>query len=368
MIPPKEVCDALTAKGLDAFIGVPDSLLKDFCAFVSGCGLHHVVAANEGNAVALAAGRYIGSGRPSMVYMQNSGIGNAVNPLLSLADPEVYGIPLMLMIGWRGEPGSKDEPQHVKQGKVTLELLKSMGVPYMVMDSATENVAEKVSALYDRMMERRGPVALVVRSGAFERCSCQHRFDDYPMSREEALQTVLDSVGPEDVTVCTTGKASRELYELREGRGEGHGNDFLTVGSMGHASSIALGIATARPERRVLCIDGDGSMLMHMGAMAVIGQSDAPLLTHVVINNGAHESVGGQPTVAHALDMPAIASACGYRRPARADTAADLADALASGADFVEVRVSPGSRADLGRPRGSPSDNMKKLMRTLEVR
>ena len=365
MISAESLCEQLTALGIDGYIGVPDSLLKDFCAFVSTCNSRHIIAANEGNAVAIAAGRFLGTGRPSLVYMQNSGIGNAVNPLLSLTDPDVYGIPLMLMIGWRGEPGTKDEPQHVKQGKVTLKLLESMDIPFIILDPGASDNNKDVERLYREMIERSGPVAIVVRSGSFQSCKCDMVHQDYPLTREQALETIVDLMGENDVVVSTTGKASRELYEIRENREMGHSRDFLTVGSMGHASSIAFGLASTQTEKRVFCIDGDGAMLMHMGAMAIIGQSSVQNLVHIVLNNGSHESVGGQPTVGYSLDMISIAKSCGYRNAYTAEDKDQLTNAMniSEGPVFIEVRVKCGSRADLGRPKTSPNENMQALMR-----
>lgn len=364
MISAEELCEQLSTLGIDGYIGVPDSLLKDFCAFVSTCEGRHIIAANEGNAVAIAAGRFLGTGRPSLVYMQNSGIGNAVNPLLSLTDPDVYGIPVMLMIGWRGEPGKKDEPQHVKQGKVTLKLLESMDIPYIILDPAYSEYKKEVASLYATMMERSGPVAIVVRSGAFHSCKCNVDYQEYPLTREQSLETIVDEMSEDDLVVSTTGKASRELYEIRERRGMDQSRDFLTVGSMGHASSIAFGLASTQPDRRVFCIDGDGAMLMHMGAMAIIGQSGIQNLVHIVLNNGSHESVGGQPTVAYSLDMVAIAKSCGYRNAFGVSKEEKLIEAMDcyEGPTFIEVRVKCGSRSDLGRPKTSPSENMRALM------
>jgi len=375
MLSPAHVFSLLRAQGFRCFAGVPDSLLKDFCAYVTdhAAADEHVITANEGNAVALAAGHFLGSGEPALVYMQNSGIGNAVNPLLSLADSEVYGIPMLLMIGWRGEPGVKDEPQHVKQGRIMTDLLDAMEIPWFVLEAETADVEAVIAQATATMRETMAPVALLVRKGAFEKYKLQKEtVTDFPLNREGAVKCIVDLLGEDDVVISTTGMTSRELYEYRAARGDGHGNDFLTVGAMGHTASIALGLAAAQPKRRVICMDGDGSVLMHMGALAIIGQSGNTNLVHIVINNGAHDSVGGQPTAGFSIDLVTIAKACGYRYAASVSSADGIAQALAElntlqGPVLLEVRVNKGSRPDLGRPKSTPVENRDALMRRLGV-
>ena len=372
MIEVKEAYDALIASGVDLFTGVPDSLLKNFCAYVTdhaqpshgeGRGVGHIIAANEGNAVGIAAGHYLATGRPALVYMQNSGLGNAVNPLLSLADEKVYSIPMVLMIGWRGEPGVHDEPQHVKQGEVTLALLNAMQIPYVVL----EHVAQ-LSQQVALAMERKAPTAVVIRKGTFGPYKLQNvSHNDNPLSREEALKLVVEHLHEDDVVVSTTGKLSRELFELREARGEGHGHDFLTVGSMGHSSSIALGIALAKPGRRVFCFDGDGAFIMHAGALGINASMQPRNLFHILFNNGAHESVGGQPTIGFRLDATGIARASGYRHVLTATTADEMVGALRllerlEGPVLLELRVAINSRDDLGRPTTTPIENKEAFM------
>ena len=359
-------------QGLRFFTGVPDSLLKDFCAYITDHAPKgdHIIAANEGNAVALAIGQFLGTGNPGLVYMQNSGIGNAVNPLLSLADPEVYGIPMLLVIGWRGEPGRKDEPQHVKQGRRMTELLDAMEIPWFLLPTSQEDAATVIRKAGRRMREHMGPVAILVRSGTFAGCGLKHdTVTNFPMDREQAVKRIVAQLGAEDVVVSTTGKASRELYEFREEQG-GHGNDFLTVGGMGHTASIAAGLAGKQPDRRIVCLDGDGSLIMHMGALGVIAQVAPKNFLHVVINNGAHDSVGGQPTVGHDIDIPSIAIACGYRAAVSVETAQQLEGELRElqrqqGPTLLEVKVNKGARADLGRPKSSPLENRNTLMKQL---
>lgn len=367
--------DLLTEGGITFFTGVPDSLLKDFCAYVTDQvdDLHHIIAANEGSAVALAAGHYLGTGRPSLVYLQNSGLGNTVNPLLSLNDPEVYGLPVLLMIGWRGEPGGRDEPQHIKQGRITPALLDAMEIPWQIIDSSTVDIEVVVDSVMKQMKDRSGPVALLVRKGAFAPYVLQRNAQsDYFLVREQAIKLLIGHLDPEDRVVATTGMPARELYEIRMARGYGIGNDFLTVGSMGHAASIALGLARSQPHRRVICLDGDGSVLMHMGSLAIVGQSLQENLIHVVLNNGAHDSVGGQPTCAFAIDLAGIARACGYREVHAAEEPGEIGQVFASllkskGPSLLEIRINKGARAGLGRPSSSPIENRDALMRGLGV-
>ena len=353
MIDCKQFSECLREAGIGLFVGVPDSLLKSFCAYLTdNCGGSHVIAANEGGAVGLAAGHYLATGKPALVYMQNSGQGNAVNPLCSLADPDVYSIPMVLLVGWRGQPGVKDEPQHVKQGKITVSMFETLGIPTEILPDDDESAAETTRKMVGRAKAESRPVALIVRKGLFAEYKLQNKKPDIAaLPREQAIEDVLKSLPEDAVVVSTTGMISREVYETRERLGQDHSRDFLTVGSMGHASMIALGIARAQPSRRVYCLDGDGASIMQMGNMAIVGQSGCANLTHIVFNNAAHDSVGGQPTVGGAIDLPAIASACGYNR---------------QGAPvFREVLVAKGARKDLGRPKEPPQVNKALYMKTL---
>ncbi|MDR2798653.1 MAG: phosphonopyruvate decarboxylase [Treponema sp.] len=373
MIEPAFFYDALVRYGTDFFTGVPDSLLKSFCAYITGHAeeRRHIIPANEGAAVALACGYHLATGKIPLVYMQNSGIGNAVNPLLSLADPEVYHIPLLLLIGWRGEPGITDEPQHLKQGKVTGALLEAMGIPKMILGDTEAEVREQLASVYHRIAQTKAPYALVVRKDTFTSYTLHKTEASHGgMSREEAIEEILCSSDPGALFFSTTGMASRELYELRERYRMGHERDFLTLGSMGHASQIALAVALHQPNRLVTCLDGDGAALMHLGALAIIGtQKHLCNFRHILLNNGAHDSVGGQPTVALEIDLPAIARACGYKAVYSATTRDELgalAAAPQEGPTFIEVRVRKGARKDLGRPRSSPEENKQALMAVLQ--
>ena len=359
--------------GIDFYTGVPDSLLKGFCNELydrfGTDGDTHVVAHNEGGAIALCAGHYLATGRPGLCYMQNSGIGNAVNPLASLMDPEVYAIPCLLVIGWRGEPGVKDEPQHVKQGKITTGQLDLLDIPYRILSAGTteEDFLRDFDELAAEMRSGK-TAAFVARKGALE-SSCKPCYGNgYSMTREAAVGRILAAADPDSVFVCTTGKLSREVFELRESRGEDHSRDFLTVGSMGHASMIALRVAVLQPGRRVWCLDGDGASLMHLGALPVIGKRAPSNLIHIIINNGAHETVGGMPVCSGSMDIAALASAAGYVCVLTADSEAGLDRALTEalkshpGPVLIEVRCTCGSRADLGRPTSSPVMNRDALM------
>lgn len=368
MIDPATFVAQLKAEGAALFTGVPDSLLASLCAYVDDYlpASEHIITANEGNAVALAMGHHLATGEFSVVYLQNSGLGNAVNPLTSLADAEVYRIPMLLIVGWRGRPGTPDEPQHVKQGRITEAQLALLDIPTWSVDADTDAQAV-ISAACASLRERGAPAALLVKAGSFRPYTAAKSSGlAVPMTREAALEQLLLLAAPDDLLVTTTGKASREVYELRKKLGQPH-KDFLTVGGMGHTASIALGVALGQPNKRVLCIDGDGSMLMHLGALPVIASVKPANLIHVLINNAAHESVGGQPTVADRVDFERLALACGYAAYRQAETASGIAAAFhelskLSGPVLLEIRVRNGARADLGRPTSTPAQNKAAFM------
>lgn len=362
--------------GIDFFTGVPDSQLKGLCdtlfATYGVAGKQHIVAANEGNAIGLCAGHYLATGRPGLCYMQNSGLGNAVNPIASLMDGQVYGLPCLLVVGWRGEPGVHDEPQHVKQGQITLTQLELLDVPYMVLDKAmTEDDFDAAFAEIRAHLDTGRTAAIVVKKGALT-CSMKPKYGNAnAMTREEAVGVIARLAGKRDVIVSTTGKLSRELFELREAMGDGHERDFLTVGSMGHASMIALGIALEQPDRRVWCLDGDGAALMHLGAMAVLGQKKPANLVHVVINNAAHETVGGMPVCEGNMNLTGMAMTAGYRHVSRAASEMELYQAVdaamtAGELAFIEVMCAVGARDDLGRPTTTPQQNRDALMKFIQ--
>lgn len=368
------IYNAFASCGIDFYTGVPDSLLKDFCAWmIDQTGSHrHIVAANEGTAIGLAAGHYLATEHPALVYMQNSGLGNAVNPLLSLADKQVYQIPMILLVGWRGQPDGKDEPQHEKQGRVTPDLLDAMQIPYVVLAPEESKAIAQIRKAVCDSGESHSPCAILVRKETFEPYPWRHR-QPAPrfLTREQALKTVLERLGDRDIIVSTTGKISRELYEYRVALHQGHDRDFLTVGSMGHSSAIALGIALSKPARKVYCFDGDGAFLMHMGVVANIGTANAENYNHIVFNNGVHESVGGLPTAAGGIDITKIAVACGYRNAFAASTKEEIHSAMETlraleGPGLLEIKIAAGSRADLSRPKTTPVENKNAFMRNLK--
>lgn len=378
MINPAFFYDTLMSYGIDFYAGVPDSLLKNLCAYITDHtdDNHHIIAANEGGAMGLAAGHYLATGKPACVYMQNSGEGNIINPLASLTDKDVYHIPVLLVIGWRGKPGVHDEPQHVKQGKVTTGLLNVMGIDYEVLSKDEDKAAKQIEKAA-KALQNKDVFALVIEKDTFEDYKLQKiEQNDLTMSREEAIQTVAAALGEKDVIVSTTGMISRELFEYRTAMNQSHERDFLTVGSMGHASQIALGIALDKTDRRVWCFDGDGASIMHMGNMAIVGQRALQNYVHVVFNNGAHDSVGGQPTVGMDIDLPAVAKAVGYKAAMSVSSKGDLEKQLSAiksqpsmvdGPILLEVKVRKGNRKDLGRPTTTPIQNKEALMEFLNA-
>lgn len=373
MINVKDIFDLLKANKVNCFCGVPDSLLKDFCAYVTDntTSKEHTITANEGNAIGLASGHFLATGNPALVYMQNSGIGNCVNPLLSLTDDEVYNIPLLMFIGWRGEPGKKDEPQHIKQGKVTDKLLDAMGIKYSVMPETFEEAKPLIQEAFDYMKETNCPYAFMIKKGTFEKYTLiNKKQSSFTLGREQAIETVIRQLKNTDVIVSTTGHISREVYETRERLGQSHKQDFLTVGSMGHSSSIALGIALEKPNRTVYCFDGDGAFLMHEGATAVNASKDLKNFKHIVFNNEAHDSVGSQPTVADGINISKIALDSGYKKVYCAKNEKELSKVLPKFINekstcLLEIKVKCGARGDLGRPKEKPWENKKIFMENL---
>lgn len=369
MITPSFFINKLKQEGIDFYAGVPDSLLKNVCAYITDNfdKNHNIITANEGGAVALAAGYHLATEKIGCVYMQNSGEGNAVNPLASLTDPEVYHIPVLLLIGWRGRPGVHDEPQHVKQGKITTGLLNIMGINYDVLSKDEDKASKQIEKAMEEIKRTGNTYALVVEKDTFDSYTLQNtEKNDLTLSREDAIKTMAASIPADAVIVSTTGMISRELFEYRTAMGQGHERDFLTVGSMGHASMIALGIALQQPTRRVYCFDGDGASIMHMGNMAIVGSKRPRNYVHVVFNNGAHDSVGGQPTVGQEIDLVKIAYAMHYEHAECVWTAEKLQQAIlnidGNGPMLLDILVRKGNRNDLGRPTTTPIQNKEALM------
>lgn len=362
--------------GSDFYTGVPDSQLKALCNYLmSKYGIdphHHVIAANEGNCTALAAGYHLSTGKIPVVYMQNSGEGNIINPVASLLNDKVYAIPVVFIVGWRGEPGIHDEPQHIYQGEVTVKLLEDMGIEsFVIGKETTDDEVVKAMEKFKTVLAAGKDAAFVIRKGALTDAPKVEYKNDNTMVREEIIQHIVKASG-EDPIISTTGKASRELFETRVANRQSHKYDFLTVGSMGHSSSIALGVAINKPDQRIWCVDGDGAVLMHMGSMAVVGANKPRNLIHVVINNGAHETVGGMPTVAGNIDLVAIAKACGYPNAVCVDNFEDLDKELEAAKrrkelSLIEVKCSIGAREDLGRPTTTALENKQNFMKYLKT-
>ena len=370
MIDPKNYLDNLQKNEINFFTGVPDSLLKQFCACIqSECkSEEHIIAANEGGAIGLAIGYYLGSGKVPMIYLQNSGLGNTINPILSLASKEVYGIPMVIIIGWRGEPGVKDEPQHIHQGRVMIDSLEAMNVDYKVLSMNENEAINQTNDAIKLAIKTKSPVFLIVKKGTFSTVEPLKNNVDLKLSREEAIIAAAQTINNNSLVICTTGMPSRELFEFRALNNQGHFRDFLTVGGMGHASQIAMGVSITQKKRKVYCFDGDGAALMHMGSLAIIGQSNSENLTHVIFNNGVHDSVGGQPTAGFGVDFCEIAKACGYKTTNIATNIEEISSAFSLsekniGPHLIEIHVRPGNRKNLGRPTTSPSDNKIAFMK-----
>lgn len=374
MINTKFFYDKLVELGIDFFTGVPDSLLKDICSYISDVSTRdrNVIAANEGGAVGLAIGYTMATSKIPFVYMQNSGFGNTINPLLSIADPKVYGIPMLLMVGWRGEPNVKDEPQHIKQGEVSEDLLKVLNIPYAIISSNTLNIDSILQEAIEVMTKNNTPFVLLVKKGTFEPYKLINEEQTYyDLNREGAIKKVIDLINEDDIVVSTTGKTSREVFEYREEKRDGHSKDFLTVGGMGHANQIALGIALAKPKRTVYCFDGDGAVLMHTGSMGIIGDLAPSNLKHIIFNNGAHDSVGGQPTIGFKINFEKIAQGFNYKETFKIENIADfdiVFDSFkkASGPCLLEILINKGARKNLGRPTISPQQNKISFMKRIQ--
>jgi phosphonopyruvate decarboxylase len=370
MITPKHFYTQLKNNGVSFFTGVPDSLLKEFCSFLTENIFEkdHIINVNEGAALSLGAGIHLATGKIPLIYMQNSGLGNIINPLLSLVDKEVYSIPMLLLIGWRGEPNVKDEPQHFKQGRVTISLLDSMEIPYKIIGPETDNISLIVNDILKEIREKKAPCAIVVKKNTFEKhFSNSNKKNEISLSREKAIKTVVGCLLHSDVVVSTTGKISRELFEYRKENKQSHSHDFLTVGSMGHASQIALGIALQSQNRNVYCFDGDGAALMHMGSLAIIGNKQCDNFKHIIFNNGAHDSVGGQPTIGFEVGFANLARTVGYQTALLAKTSDEIIKNIeiikkSHGPAFLEIHVQKGARKDLGRPSVTPIENKVAFM------
>tara|TARA_B100000902_G_scaffold393482_1_gene447813 strand:+ start:4189 stop:5313 length:1125 start_codon:yes stop_codon:yes gene_type:complete len=364
---------SLKSNGIKFFTGVPDSLLKDICGYISDIAPKndHVITANEGGAIGLAIGHHMATGNTPLIYMQNSGLGNSINPLLSLADPDVYSIPMILLVGWRGEPGVKDEPQHVKQGRIHSGLIEAMDIPHFII-SANSEYEKKINDAVALAEEKSCPVILSIKKGSFEKYKIKRiEKTNYEFTREQAVKNIVNLIDDNDIIVSTTGKTSRELFEYRKEIGDSHNKDFLTVGGMGHANQIALGIALAKPKKTVYCFDGDGAILMHCGSMGIIGNKQPKNFKHIILNNGSHDSVGGQPTISFDIEIDKIAQGFQYNKVFRVTSSNKLTEIfnefkITHGPCLLEILVNKGARINLGRPTISPKENKNSFMRKLK--
>ncbi len=374
MISAEFICSVLKNNGISLFCGVPDSLLKDFCAYIAENfdKKNNIITANEGSAIALAAGHYLATSNSALVYMQNSGTGNTINPLLSLTDAEVYNIPVLIFVGWRGEPNKKDEPQHVKQGKVTDKIFDACEIEHSILPDNENDAKMAVEKAFAYMQKTLKPYVFIIKKDTFEKYEKRKDIQSYEMTREEAISTVADYIDENSVIVSTTGQISRELYEYRERKQQKHDCDFLTVGSMGHASSIALGIALEKDNKTVFCFDGDGAFLMHMGAIPVIASLEPQNFKHIIFNNEAHDSVGAQKTCANKINFQNLALSCGYKSAFSVETLEDLKKIIpqfieAKSPSLLEIKVKCGARKDLGRPKEKPIQNKIAFMEKLNA-
>ena len=350
MIKVEALIDLLKKNNSNFFTGVPDSLLKSFCGYVADHSSEnlHVISANEGGAVGIAIGYYLATGNVPMIYMQNSGLGNAINPLTSLADPEVYSIPMLLLIGWRGEPGIKDEPQHVKQGRITPTLLECLEIPYKILPKELTDADSVIRNMIQIANDEKRPTALLIQRDTFEKYNTYS--DDLSeqnlLSREEAISLILKHGQKNDIVIGTTGMASREIYEFRKNNNDST-TDFLTVGGMGHASQIALAVSKFSKDKNVFCLDGDGALLMHLGGLATNAHEGQSNFHHIVLNNGTHDSVGGQPTLGSKVNFKNIAESVGFHTSFQASNLEEILICLnqmreSNHPSFLEIIIKPG--------------------------
>ena len=360
----------LNKNGINFFTGVPDSLLKNFCLLLEKKlnKKSHIISANEGSAISLAAGYNLATNKIPLIYLQNSGLGNLINPLLSLIDKKVYSIPVIILMGWRGEPGVHDEPQHVTQGNLTLNLIKTLKSNYYILKGDEKIDYKEIKLKIKKLKFNQKPLFILVKKNIFDKVKITKKIPKNKFKREAAIKCIARILGKKSKYISTTGMISRELYEIRKENKESHSLDFLTVGSMGHASQIALGYSM-KTKKKVVCLDGDGAFLMHMGGIATIGDNKPNNFTHILLNNKVHESVGAQRTTSEVINYSAIAKACGYEKIFKnVNSLSKLKSVLKKikknkGLKFIECIVSPGHRKNLGRPKETPVKNKNSFMK-----
>jgi phosphonopyruvate decarboxylase len=374
MLSPEKLVRWLAENGVTFATGIPDSVLGGLCweLMKETSGINHVIACNEAAAVATAIGWHIGTNSIPLVYLQNSGLGSAVNPLASLAAGEVFHVPVLLLIGWRGKPGRLDEPQHRLMGSATVPILNCLGIPVDELPPDEEIAHDAITKIFGEIRVTGESRALVVEMGTIGPS------ESIPWSRyhaglwtgAEALRHLCRRMPKDDLCVSTVGLVSRLLAAYRSGHRQEPANDLLAVGGLGLVSQLALGLALATPTRRIWCFDGDGSLLMHLGALTSVGASKPKNFVHVLFNNGIHESVGGLPSANQDTAFLQISRACGYKWDASAANAADL-DILdhwlqdRDGPYFLELRVSRNVDLEVGRPRTSPRANKDMVMKCM---
>ncbi len=376
MLSPEKFYKILARNDIEFFCGVPDSLLKSMCGYISDhtTSNNHIIASNEGGAIGIGIGYHLATNKVPLIYMQNSGLGNAINPILSLADPDVYSIPMLLLVGWRGMPGVKDEPQHVKQGRIMIPLLESMEIPYAVLPQNDDELSDVILGSLKTIKKKPSPLVLIAKKNHFHTYNFSSSNDNnLNMTREEALKIIISHLNDSDLVVSTTGMASREIFEYREEINKSHSNDFLTVGGMGHASQIALGISNQCLGRQVICIDGDGAAIMHFGSLIINASESSKNFKHIIINNGAHDSVGGQSTAGFKIDITKIANDIGYKTLKSSSNRQELSSSMRKlikldGPALLEVKVRKGSRKSLGRPTTTPIENKIGFMQNISYK
>ncbi len=371
---PKILFDILEKNGIDFFTGVPDSTLKDFCFYLEDYlpKSNHIITANEGNAIGIASGHFLATGRIPLVYMQNSGFGNAINPLTSFADKSVFSIPLIIMMGWRGEPGKKDAIQHKKDGEIQINILESLDIPYTIISNESKLLEKEINEIVISATIENKPHIILVRRGFFQTYTKTSNSVIYAseISREDAILEIIKLLDKEDILISTTGKVSRELFELRKSLNHNTENDLRVIGSMGHVSSIALGISLRIPNRQVYCLDGDGSLIMHMGVLSTIGKYSNDNFKHILLNNYSHDSVGGQESSSDVIDYSLLSKSMSYKNFFQISFKKKFAKTFkifknSEGPSFLEIIVSQGSRANLSRPNSTPLDNKRQFMHFL---
>jgi len=369
MITCQQLAKIFKSQSFTFFTGVPCSIFKDWLNFVGEKKQFQKVAvASEGEACAIASGFYLATGKTPVVYMQNSGLGNSVDPLTSLMNKEVYGIPALLLISWRGEPRIKDEPQHLKMGKITFRLLNTLGIPFVALSDNEKTAGRQIKKAKAYLKKRELPYAIIVRKGTVASYQAKKKKDKYSLTRERAIELIIGELKGNAAVISTTGKTSRELFELRKRKRQGHKCDFYTLGSMGCSAGIALGVALQKPKKKVFVFDGDGSVLMKMGTLATVGHYLPKNFYHIIFDNNTHDSTGGQRTVSDTVQFDKVAKACGYKSARVLSREKEIKESLSNikqGPLMLVIKVKKGSREGLGRPTLSPLKMKKSFMKFL---